>query len=146
MKRRHKARRRKVLYQACTLTGLGSVIGALLVARVSSGDAPQHETVIQVGDNVSEGSEASTPVAWPTTLARDLFGGSVVDTAGSNAVYTSAESILDIGSILYSDSPRALINGVVVGEGDVIAGFRVHRIDRRTVIVEKNGVRVHLGL
>ena len=42
--------------------------------------------------------------------------------------------------------PRAVINGELVGEGDVIASFRVLRIEARRVVVEREGIRLDITM
>jgi hypothetical protein len=37
-------------------------------------------------------------------------------------------------------SPKAIVNGILVGEGDVIAQFRIVRIENRRIIVEREGI------
>jgi hypothetical protein len=52
---------------------------------------------------------------------------------------------LDLQSTVMSQgSPKALINGVLVGEGDVVSGFRVVRIEAKGVIVEREGVKLEV--
>jgi hypothetical protein len=42
--------------------------------------------------------------------------------------------------------PKALINGVLVGEGEVVAGFRVLRIEARRVVFEREGIRLEVPM
>jgi hypothetical protein len=42
--------------------------------------------------------------------------------------------------------PRAVINGELVGEGDVVASFRVWKIEARRVIVEREGIRLDIAM
>jgi hypothetical protein len=53
-------------------------------------------------------------------------------------------SQLRIQTILMGENPRALINGTLVGEGDVAASFRVLRIEARRLVVEREGVRLEI--
>jgi hypothetical protein len=53
-------------------------------------------------------------------------------------------SQLRIQTILMGENPRALINGELVGEGDVAASFRVLRIEARRIVVEREGVRMEI--
>ena len=40
--------------------------------------------------------------------------------------------------------PRAMINGGLVGEGDVVASFRVLRIEARRIVVEREGIKLEI--
>jgi len=40
--------------------------------------------------------------------------------------------------------PKALINGKLVGEGDVVAEFRLVRIEARRIIVEREGIKLEV--
>jgi len=42
--------------------------------------------------------------------------------------------------------PKALIDGVLVGEGEVVAGFRVLKIEPRRVIFEREGIRLEVPM
>jgi hypothetical protein len=53
---------------------------------------------------------------------------------------------LKIQSTVMGASPKALINGELVGEGDVVASFRVSRIEARRVVVEREGIKLELRL
>ena len=49
-------------------------------------------------------------------------------------------------STVMGAKPKAMINGELVGEGDVIAAFRVIRIEARRVIVEREGIRLEITM
>ncbi|HLL88419.1 MAG TPA: hypothetical protein VK324_03875 [Tepidisphaeraceae bacterium] len=53
---------------------------------------------------------------------------------------------LRLQSTVMGTSPRALINGDMMGEGDVVASFRVVRIEARRIIVEREGVRLEIPM
>jgi len=40
--------------------------------------------------------------------------------------------------------PKALVNGEFVGEGSVVASFRVLKIEARRMIVEREGIRLEI--
>jgi hypothetical protein len=52
-----------------------------------------------------------------------------------------AES-LKLESTMMGSQPTAMVNGQMVREGDVIAGFRVLNIESRELIVEREGIRL----
>jgi hypothetical protein len=53
---------------------------------------------------------------------------------------------LRVTSVLMGSRPRAVINGELVGEGDVVAGFRVLEIEPRRIVVEREGIRLEVTM
>lgn len=53
---------------------------------------------------------------------------------------------LKVQSTVMGAQPKALINGGLVGEGDVVASFRVSKIEARRVVVEREGIKLELLL
>jgi hypothetical protein len=51
-------------------------------------------------------------------------------------------SQLRLQSTIMSASPKAVIDGGLVGEGDVVASFRVLRIEPRRITVEREGIKL----
>jgi hypothetical protein len=51
---------------------------------------------------------------------------------------------LKVQSTLMGASPKALIDGRLVGVGDVVASFRVTRIEARRIVVEREGIKFGL--
>jgi hypothetical protein len=52
---------------------------------------------------------------------------------------------LDLQSTVMSNgSPKALINGVLVAEGDTVSGFRILRIEAKRIVVEREGVKLEV--
>ena len=51
---------------------------------------------------------------------------------------------LKVQSTLMGQSPRAMVNGRLVGLGDVVASFRVTRIEARRIVVEREGIKFGL--
>jgi len=51
---------------------------------------------------------------------------------------------LKVQSTVMGASPRALINGELVGVGDVVASFRVSKIEPRRIVVEREGIKLEL--
>jgi len=47
-------------------------------------------------------------------------------------------------TMLSHGHPRALVNGKLVSEGDVVAGFRLVRIEARRMIVEREGIKLEV--
>ena len=53
---------------------------------------------------------------------------------------------LKVQSTVMGAQPKALINGDLVGEGDVVASFRISKIEARRVVVEREGIKLELRL
>jgi hypothetical protein len=53
---------------------------------------------------------------------------------------------LHLQSIMMGPEPKAIIEGRLVAVGDVIASFRVLRIEARSVIVEREGVKLEIQM
>jgi hypothetical protein len=53
---------------------------------------------------------------------------------------------LKLQSTVMGATPRALIDGGMVREGDVIASFRVLKIEARRIIVEREGIKLEIPM
>jgi hypothetical protein len=53
---------------------------------------------------------------------------------------------MDLQSTVMGPKPKALIDGELVGEGDVVASFRVLKIEARRIIVEREGIRLEIQM
>lgn len=53
---------------------------------------------------------------------------------------------LKLESIMLGASPRAMIDGQLVGEGNVVASFRVIKIEARRVIIERDGIMLEIQM
>ena len=51
-----------------------------------------------------------------------------------------------VTSTLMGPNPKAMVNGVMVSEGEVVAQFRVTEIRARSVIVEREGIRLEIPM
>ncbi len=51
---------------------------------------------------------------------------------------------LSVQSTMMGPSPRALINGELLGVGDVVASFRVSKIEARRIVVEREGIKLEI--
>jgi hypothetical protein len=51
---------------------------------------------------------------------------------------------LKVQSTMMGASPKALINGELVGVGSVVASFRVTKIEARRIVVEREGIRLEV--
>jgi hypothetical protein len=55
-------------------------------------------------------------------------------------------SALKLQSTVMGKVPKALVDGELVGEGDVVAGFRVLKIGSRGIVVEQEGIRLEIQM
>lgn len=55
-------------------------------------------------------------------------------------------SQMELQSIVMGPKPKALVDGELVGEGDVVASFRVLKIESRRIIVEQEGIRLEIQM
>ena len=53
---------------------------------------------------------------------------------------------LNVTSTLMGPKPKAMVNGVMVGEGEVVAQFRVAEIRARSVVVEREGIKLEIPM
>jgi hypothetical protein len=52
---------------------------------------------------------------------------------------------LELQSTMMSQgSPKAMINGTLIGEGETIGGFRVLQIESKRIVVEREGVKLEI--
>jgi len=61
-----------------------------------------------------------------------------------NAVRDASK--LQLQTIVMGASPRAVIDGEMVGIGSVVAGFRVSKIEARRIIVEREGIKLEIPI
>ena len=53
---------------------------------------------------------------------------------------------LRLDSTIMGPQPKALIDGKLVAEGDVVAGFRVLKIEPRRITIEREGIRLEIQM
>ena len=53
---------------------------------------------------------------------------------------------LRLQSTVMGATPRALLNGDMVREGDVVASFRVLKIEPRRIVVEREGIKLEIPM
>jgi hypothetical protein len=62
------------------------------------------------------------------------------------ANYTAQASKLRLESIMLGSQPKAMVNGELVGEGSVVAEFRVLKIEARRIVVEREGIQLAIQM
>ena len=63
------------------------------------------------------------------------------------ANFTAQAGKLKLQSTMMGGSePKAMVNGELVGEGSVVADFRVLKIEARRIIVEREGIRLEIQM
>ena len=60
------------------------------------------------------------------------------------ANYKDQAAKLRLDSIIWGAQPKAMIEGKLLAEGDVVASFRVLKIEQRRIIVEREGIRLEI--
>ncbi len=58
----------------------------------------------------------------------------------------SEAASLELETTMMGPTPRAMISGALVGEGDMVSDFRVVKITQRFVILESQGVQIELKM
>jgi len=53
---------------------------------------------------------------------------------------------LRLESTMIGPQPKAMVNGELVGEGNVVASFRIVKIETRRIIVEREGIRLEIQM
>jgi hypothetical protein len=53
---------------------------------------------------------------------------------------------LRLESTMMGPEPKAMVNGDLVGEGSVVANFRIVSIEARRIIVEREGIRLEIDM
>jgi hypothetical protein len=94
--------------------------------------------------------------AFPTTAdqaAMEELGKSTVGAADQKkqrpqvlAGIQRAAADLRLASVVMGPTPTAVVNGVSVREGDVVASFRIVRIVWNGIVVEKDGMQTDIAL
>jgi hypothetical protein len=102
------------------------------------------------------GQQGGTPVG-PVTRVEDGFWDELAKSLSSQADQNKQRQIrtdnavrdagrMNLQTIVMGASPKAVIDGEMVGEGSVVAGFRVSRIEARRIIVEREGIRLEIPM
>ncbi|HEV2293494.1 MAG TPA: hypothetical protein VGR35_06530 [Tepidisphaeraceae bacterium] len=53
---------------------------------------------------------------------------------------------MQLQTIVMGASPKVVIDGEMVGEGSVVAGFRVSKIEARRIIIEREGIKLEIPM
>lgn len=94
-------------------------------------------------------------VTWPMTLRRDPFVWSrlnapvpqVTLTAPDHqAINAQARASLKLQGVMFDQNPRVLVNGVLLQLGSEVSGFEIKQIEKRAMIVTRQGVDVRISL
>jgi hypothetical protein len=85
----------------------------------------------------------------PAEVAKSPFG-SVEEIEETESDLPVAERVtreagrLHLQSVVMGTSPRAMVDGQLLAEGDVVANFRVLRIEARGITVEREGIKLEV--
>lgn len=95
------------------------------------------------------------PVTWPMTLRRDPFVWSrlnapitQVTQAAPNhqAIEAQARAQLKLQGVMLDQNPRVLVNGMLLQLGAQVSGYEIKQIEKRAIIVTRQGVDVRISL
>jgi hypothetical protein len=100
--------------------------------------------------------EHAVPVV-PVTRADDGFWDELAKSLSTQADQNKQRQIrtgnavrdagrLNLQTIVMGASPKAIIDGEMVGEGSVVAGFRVSKIEARRIIIEREGIKLEIPM
>jgi hypothetical protein len=102
------------------------------------------------------GQQGAVP-AGPVARGEDGFWDELAKSLSSQADHNKQRQIrtdnairdaakLQLQTIVMSAAPTAVIDGEMVGEGSVVAGFRVLKIEARRIIVEREGIKLEIPM
>ena len=106
----------------------------------------------------SSGIGGSLPLSLPSAAAPAPAAQPAFPAADQNAVLSDPifqgliqnlrqqAGQLQLTSTVMGPRPKAVINGQMVGEGEIVAQFRVVKIDARSAVVERDGVRLEIAM
>jgi hypothetical protein len=150
--------RRRSVWILTLLTAVAVVLAIIRIGPRFSRGVPEVDAAIG-----SWGAERPGPCAmevvrasrreWSPVVHRDPFRWEDVfqqpippTSPALQELEREAREKIRLQAVMLGSVPRALINGELRREGDVVANFRILRIEQRRIIVEKNGVHVELTL
>ena len=90
--------------------------------------------------------DASSYERTPTSDAGGESAATTVMAVDDNQVLRQALSELRLQSTMQGEQPRAVINGQSLSPGDRVKGFKLIRVEARSVILERDGQAVRLGM
>ena len=108
---------------------------------------------VQLDNYATDGAAPATPI----TRGDDGFWDELAKSLSSQADQSKQRQIrtdnavreaakMNLQTIVMGASPKAVIDGEMVGEGSVVAGFRVSKIEARRVIVEREGIKLEIPM
>jgi len=113
--------------------------------------APRNLFTVKMEFFPQDGMAAPAPAAQTNTFWDELAKSLSVHADQEKARRILIENLrqraskLELQSTVMSgSSPKALVNGTLVGEGDTLDGFRVVKIEARRIIVEREGVKLEI--
>lgn len=91
-------------------------------------------------------------VDWPVVVQRDPFRSDRVIPsnhaanvkADAAALAEEARQTLRFTGSILGEQPKAIVNGRLFRKGDVVSGFRILQIEKRQIVVERDGVSVRI--
>ena len=100
------------------------------------------------GSRPTQGSRTGADESFWERLAKSISSEADQQEKKQNLIQNLRQQAgqLQLTSTVMGAKPKALINGALVGEGDVVAAFRVLKIEARRIIVEREGIRLEIPM
>jgi hypothetical protein len=127
---------------------LAAVVTRWMLALLASAGAAEPPTP-DFPPSMAHGRQARVVVDWPVVVERDPFHSDRVIPANAGAkdavalAQEAKQTLRFTGSIL-GEHPKAMVNGRLFAKGDVVSGFRIQQIEKRQIVVERDGVSVRV--
>ena len=136
------------------VVGLSIVLAALvarwmLMLTPASADAAE-QPMPDFPASMARSRMARVVVDWPVVVERDPFRSDRVIPPNHGGARSDAElaeearQVLRFTGSILGEQPKAIVNGKLYRKGDVVSGFRILQIEKRQIVVERNGVSVRV--
>lgn len=131
-----------IVAAVAALTALVIVV-AVLVGSASRRKADPVVPAVKTDDPVS----ADAAVRHQEAIYKTIEPASAAERLSPRTVVRTEPPDLMLGGIMYLENgKRAIINNVIVSEGDMVAGATVGAINKKSVILTYNNVEITLNL
>jgi hypothetical protein len=140
--------RRKLAWAVGLAIVLAALVARWMLSLPASADAAEQPTP-EFPPSMGRARQARVVVDWPVVVERDPFRSDRVippstGKADAAALAQEARQVLRFTGSILGEQPKAMVNGKLFGRGDVISGFRIMQIEKRQIVVERDGVTVRI--
>ena len=129
-----------------TLIAVLAVVALMRISPAAARGAEQKCDDTAAFDSTVIWYTAPPTTNWPSGIARNPFLRSVPRHSEAASLHAEAPAPpkFRIGGIMLAENPRAIIDGMLVREGQSIDGYAVRKISRNLIIVARGGVEWEL--